>query len=149
MKPRRSLDPKARAFAQVHHYGVRDLASFVLAQAADGKPVHRDRGSEGLDAVIDRNEEEALSLAAKSAALCGLKCSGIDQMSDGLLLRLRHKAVRQCRVAAKNLGQRKDIAALHDAILGAPPAPAEARESMVSPFRLPVPLPVFSSVRAE
>ncbi|NNE81398.1 MAG: glycosyltransferase family 2 protein [Silicimonas sp.] len=141
----RSFDPEGRAFAQVHHYGLRDLASFLVHHVEDGEPAHRDEGLE-IWRELDRNDEEDHTLVSRAPALWE-EMQRLDEMSDGLLLRLRQKAIRQWRVAAKNLAERKDITALRDAILGKVPELVLKPESMVTPFRLPQPLPVFSSVR--
>lgn len=142
----RGLDPLSRRHAQVHHYGLRDLSSFLVHNSADTDTTHRETGLEYWRAH-DRNEEQDLSLVARAPELWD-EMQRLDGLSGGQLLRLRQKAIRKWRVAAKNLAERKDITALRDAILGKVPEPVIGQTSMVAPFRLPGPQAVFASVRA-
>ena len=141
----RSHDPKARAFAQVNHYAVRDLPSFLLKHArGSANAPHRDVGL-AYWAQHDRNEEEDTRLAARAPDVLE-EMKRLDAMSDGQLMRLRRRALRQWRLALDELLARDDVAALRDAILA---GGEDAKpQSMVTPFKLPGPQPVFSSVRA-
>ena len=143
----RSFDPKARAFAQVNHYAVRDLASFLLKHSrGSANAPHRNVG-DAYWVQHDRNEEEDLILAERAPKLWD-EMRALDEKSDGQLLRLRNRAFRQWRIALEGLLERPDLAALRNSIL-ASNKDVEDRTSMVEPFRLPGPQPVFTSVRGE
>ena len=143
----RGYDPKVRAFAQVNHYANRDLASFLLKQARGGGNGEMKITGEAYWAQHDRNEEEDLALASRATAIWD-EMRRLDEMSNGRLLRLRGRAFRQWRIALDGLLEKGDMAALRNAILSSD-AKAATPVSMVTPFRLPAPQPVFTSVRAQ
>ena len=142
-KARRSQDPLQRKFAQINHYGVRDLPSFLLNRTDHGS------SSPDLEKDItfwqqhDRNDVPDQSLSTRAPAIRE-EMEALSDMSDGRLMRLRRRALRQWQTVLDDMDE--DMIGLRQGILGAEtPHP---RESMVTPFRLPGPQPVFSSVRA-
>ena len=143
----RGYDPGVRAHAQVNHYANRDLGSFLLKQARGGGNGEMKITGEAYWAQHDRNEEEDLRLAGRAQAIWD-EMRRLDEMSNGRLLRLRNRAHRQWRIALDGLLEKGEMAALRSAILSADTKTAP-RDSMVTPFRLPTPQPVFSSVRNQ
>ncbi len=143
----RGYDPSKRAFAQVNHYANRDLASFLLKQDRGDANGATRVSSEAYWAQHDRNDEEDLRLAARVPEVWA-EMERLDEMSNGRLLRLRNRAFRQWRIALDGLLEKGDMAALRNTVLGNDTKTA-AQASMVTPFRLPSPQPVFTSVRAE
>ena len=143
----RSFDPRRRQHAQVNHYMVRDLSSFLLKHdRGSANAPNREVGKDYWD-QHDRNEAEDDSLASRAPVLWA-EMERLDEMSGGRLLRLRGRAMRQARIAVAALLERPDTQALHAAILGEAPAPAAKEQaSMITPFRLPGPQPVFSTTR--
>lgn len=141
----RGYDPSVRAFAQVNHYANRDLGSFLLKQDRGGANGAPKVTGEAYWAQHDRNEEEDTRLSARAPEVWA-EMQRLDEMSNGRLLRLRGRAFRQWRIALDALLENADMAALRRTILGTD-ARSTARDSMVTPFRLPTPQAVFTSVR--
>ena len=142
----RSFDPERRKLAQVNHYAVRDLGSFLLKnERGSANAPHRAVG-QAYWAQHNRNEEQDLSLANRSEALWA-EMRALDAASDGQLLRLRNRAHRQWRIALENLLEQPGSAALRAAILAADTEGKEEKP-ISAPFRLPGTSPVFHSVRA-
>ncbi len=137
----RARDPGVRALAQVNHYMLRDLPSFLLKHArGSANAPHRDVGLTYWQRN-DRNEEEDLSLAKRAFEIWA-EMKRLDKEADGKLLRLRSRGQRQWRMQLETLMETDDIAELHRAILSDTP--------MREPFKLPgTREPVFSSVRAQ
>lgn len=136
----RSLDPGERKHAQVNHYVLRDMPSFLLKHTLNSADAP-DRDV-GLDywKKHDRNEEEDLSLANRTFEIW-TEMKRLDKDSDGKLLRMRSRGQRQWRMQLDELLQSTEIAELRDSILADTP--------MQERFKLPKPeVPVFSSVRA-
>ena len=127
----RGLDPGGRKLAQVNHYILRDMSSFLLKRArGSANAPHREIGEKYWQRH-DRNEEEDLTLAARSAAVRA-EMERLDALADGKLLRLRQRALRLWRLALDELMEREDIRALRKAIT----------EARVQPDQ-----PLFASVR--
>ncbi|MEO1537328.1 MAG: glycosyltransferase family 2 protein [Pseudomonadota bacterium] len=137
----RAMDPCARKFAQVNHYMVRDLPSFLLKHArGSANAPHRDVGLSYWK-KHDRNEEEDTTLSMHAFELWA-EMRRLDKMADGKLLPLRARGVRQWRLALDDLMKDNNMVALRDAIIG--------QSGVANPnpdFGLPMPTPVFSSVR--
>ena len=136
----RTEDPEARKLAQVNHYAVRDLSSFLVKHA-----LHAEIGREtGLTywQKHDRNDETDLSLAAGAFALWS-EMKRLDVMSEGKLLRLRQRGIKQCRDKLEALEEQENIQALQKSIL------AETTPPLSQKFKLPNPQPVFASVRGQ
>ena len=141
----RSHDPKKRALAQVNHYAVRDLASFLLKnERGSANAPHRAVG-EAYWIQHNRNEEDDLTLANRAPALWE-EMRALDEMSEGQLLRLRSRAFRQWRIALEGHLEQPGMTTLRNALL-ASDAPVEKREELTTRFRLPVSKPMFHSVR--
>ena len=158
----RSCDPGMRRFAQVNHYMLRDLASFLVKHAGgSANAPHRDVGL-AYWRTYNRNDALVTSLADRAPAIRA-EMQRLNELSDGRLTQLRARAVRQHRLKVEEMLKDAAIAALHDAILAEvdaiPAPPAEEAETGapapraigVTPFRLPDAVkrqPVFSSVRS-
>lgn len=145
LKNWRSYDPEERKFAQVNHYAVRDLASFLLKHDRGSANAPHRNVSDGYWAQHDRNDEEDLGLARTAPDVLA-EMQRLDEMSGGQLLRLRSRAFRQWRIALDSLLERPSMAAMRNAILSADQG-VQGGDSMIAPFRLPGPEAVFSSVR--
>ncbi|MCV6591906.1 MAG: glycosyltransferase family 2 protein [Silicimonas sp.] len=144
----RSFDPGARALAQINHYATRDLASFLLKFGRDGAPRKRNEG-EAYWAQHDQNAEADQRLADRAPALWD-EMRALDEASGGVLLRLRKRAYRQWHIALETLLEDPGIRALQTAILARTPQPEPETEEplqLATPFRLPAPPVLFSSVR--
>lgn len=139
----RAMDPGGRKFAQVNHYMLRDLPSFLLKHArGSANAPHRDVGLRYWQRH-DRNEEEDLSLASHAFELWA-EMKRLDDMADGKLLQFRQRGLRQWRIALDEFLKQDHMVALRDAITG------QSNEAKPQPdFRLPTPKPVFSSVRRD
>lgn len=143
----RSFDPRTRAFAQVNHYAVRDLASFLLKHdRGSANAPHRNVG-DAYWVQHDRNEEEDLTLAERAPRLWD-EMRALDEQSEGQLLRLRNRAFRQWRIALDMALERPEMAALRNAILSSAESAKSKPDSLTTPFRLPGSVPVFNSIRA-
>lgn len=134
----RAMDPGARKFAQVNHYMLRDLPSFLLKHMrGSANAPHRDVGLRYWQ-QHDRNEEEDTTLATRAAELWA-EMRRMDQEADGKLLPLRQRGLRQWRLTLDQLLEAEVTASLRDAILESqkkaekPPTPSE---------------PMFASIRA-
>ena len=138
----RSTDPLGRQYAQVNHYMLRDLPSFLLKHARHSE-MEKDRDI-GLTywEKHDRNEEEDTSLASHAFELWS-EMKRLNDMSEGKLLRLRQRGIQKSRMALDELLERDDIQALRDSIL------SETTLPMAKPFKLPGTEAVFSSVRSR
>ncbi len=138
----RSTDPLARQNAQVNHYMLRDLPSFLLKHARHSEMAKdRDIGLTYWE-KHDRNEEEDMTLARRAFELWS-EMKRLNDMSEGKLLRLRQRGIQKSRAALDELLERDDIQALRDSIL------SETTLPMTKPFKLPGTEAVFSSVRAR
>lgn len=143
----RSFDPEIRKIAQVNHYAVRDLGSFLLKNdRGSANAPHRAVG-DAYWAQHDRNDAEDLLLAERAPRLWD-EMRALDEASGGQLLRLRNRAFRQWRIALDALLERPGMAALRHSILAADQG-IQGGDSMIAPFRLPGPQPVFSSIRSD
>jgi hypothetical protein len=143
----RSFDPEERKFAQVNHYAVRDLASFLLKHDRGSANAPHRNVSDAYWVQHDRNEEEDLRLAG-TAPKVWAEMQRLDEMSDGQLLRLRNRAFRQWRIGLDALLERPIMAALRNTILAVDQG-VQVENSMIAPFRLPGPDAVFSSIRGS
>ncbi|MDJ0640205.1 MAG: glycosyltransferase family 2 protein [Paracoccaceae bacterium] len=129
----RGLDPEMRRHAQVNHYMLRDLQSFLMKNArGSANAPHRDVGLKYW-LQHDRNEEEDLSLADRSREVRA-EMRQLDELSGGKLLRLRQRSIRQWRKTVAELTKVPEFDALQSAILDSS-SPLDA-------------VPVFRSVRA-
>ncbi|PWK56335.1 glycosyl transferase family 2 [Silicimonas algicola] len=158
----RSCDPGMRQFAQVNHYILRDLTSFLVKHArGSANAPHRDLGL-NYWRTHNRNEAVVTSLADRAPAIRD-EMRRLNELSDGRLMPLRARAVRQHRLRVEEMLKDDAVAALRDAILAemeaAPVPPVEeaevpastSRAIGVTPFRLPDAVKrqaVFHSVRA-
>lgn len=141
----RAMDPGARRFAQVNHYMLRDLPSFLLKHArGSANAPHRDVGL-NYWRKHDRNDEEDTSLAARAFEIWA-EMKRLDKASDGKLLRLRQRGLRQWRIALDELLEDPEMNALNESILA-----ENVLAAKKEPFKLPTASgqPVFRSVRAE
>ena len=112
----RGQDPLARKYAQVNHYIVRDLSSFLLKHArGSANNPSRDVGLKYWN-QHNRNDAPDVLLADRRDSIWE-EMKRLDAMSDGKLFQLRRRAQRQWRLALEELSQRSDIADLKDAIL--------------------------------
>ena len=141
----RSYDPKERQFAQVNHYAVRDLASFLLKHDRGSANAPHRNVSDAYWVQHDRNDEEDLGLSQTAPDVMA-EMHRLDEMSDGQLLRLRNRAFRQWRIGLEALLERPMMAALRNSILAADQG-IKGEDNMIAPFRLPGRQPVFSSTR--
>ena len=139
-----STDPGQRTLAQVNHYAVRDLQSFLMKRArgpANGQGPNIDHM---YWALHNRNDESDRLLADRAHAVRA-EMQHLDDMSDGKLMRLRQRAIRQWRQTAKIRTQEADYAKLIEAIQS-----AGNEATMETAFKLPKRnAPVFRSVRSQ
>lgn len=140
----RATDPGGRSFAQVNHYMLRDLQSFLLKHLrGSANAPHRDVGVSYWQ-KHDRNEEEDTRLAARSFEIWA-EMKRLDKMADGKLLRLRQRSLRQWRLALRDLVDDEALRALEAGIQN-----VRRAIPMQTAFRLPKSgEPVFSSVRGK
>ena len=111
----RSNDPLGRKLAQVNHYIVRDLKSYLLKHArGSANAPKRDVGARYWE-VHDRNEERDVELAERSDALWA-EMKRIDELSDGRLMHLRARSLRAWRKRYQDLSDNADLQALRAAI---------------------------------
>lgn len=137
----RALDPGGRQFAQVNHYMLRDLPSFLLKRLRDSANEPRREIGLAYWKEHDRNEEEDTSLAKRAFEIWA-EMKRLDREAGGKLLRMRSRGQRQSRMQFEEILQDGDYSELKDAILAETP--------MREPFKLPrYKEPVFSSVRAK
>lgn len=112
----RSADPKCRKFAQVNHYMLRDLPSFLLKHArGSANAPHRDVGLKYWH-MHNRNEAQDTGLAQRAPAVWD-EMQQLDEASGGKLLQFRNRSIRQWRLALNRALERPEIADLRDAIL--------------------------------
>jgi len=112
----RSADPENRKFAQVNHYMLRDLPSFLLKHArGSANAPHRDVGLKYWR-MHNRNDEEDLGLSQRAPAVWD-EMQRLDKESGGKLLHFRNRSIRQWRLALDRALQRPDIVDLREAIL--------------------------------
>ncbi|MDA8585854.1 glycosyltransferase family 2 protein [Rhodobacteraceae bacterium] len=141
----RGNDPLGRKFAQVNHYGLRDLESFLLKYDRDHAAGTAQTMGQGFWARYDRNEQEDLLLVDRAPELWA-EMTRLNEMSNGRLLRLRKRAIHRWRTALNGLLERREMAALRNALLNRDEHQPKG-DSMVTPFRMPGRQPVFTSVR--
>ena len=140
----RSLDPGGRMYAQVNHYVLRDLSDFLLEHAQAGADAPDNDRKLSYWKAHDRNEEEDLSLATRAFDIRA-EMARLDKASDGKLMRLRQRALRQWRFALDQSMTDETMSALRDGILA-------LSSEMPDPIPLKPPshkTPVFRSVRAR
>ncbi len=140
----RAMDPEGRRFAQINHYMLRDLPSFLLKHArGSANAPHRDVGL-NYWRKHDRNEEEDTSLASRAFEIWA-EMKRLDKAADGKLLRMRQRGLRQWRLALDALLKDQQFSDLHESILAENTLAAKK-----PPFKLPTAHqePVFRSVRA-
>ena len=136
----RATDPGGRRFAQINHYRLRDLSSFLLT---DGQP-RKDSDPFETWVQFDRNEEEDQTLAARTFDTWA-EMKRLDTLANGRLLRLRERARQQWAQSLETLMASPEVTTLADRIKSAAPA-----RPMQTPFKLPGHAePVFVSVRAR
>jgi len=112
----RSFDPGARALAQVNHYAVRDLESFLL-KSVRGSSSHPDREiSLHYWRLNDINDEADRGLAARASETERVM-SELDELSGGRLGHLRRRALAKWRSRLDALLLEPDVKALREAIL--------------------------------
>lgn len=135
---------ETRALAQVNHYALRDLQSFVIKRArgpANGQAPYVDQA---YWVQHDRNDVLDRGLADRATALWG-EMQRLDALSDGKLMRLRRRGIRQWRQTAKLRMQEPAYAALIDAIQA-----TVSGDKMGAGFTLPKgQAPVFQSTRSR
>lgn len=136
----RGTDPAVRKFAQVNHYMLRDLSSFLLKHIRGSANAPHRKIDLKYWRHFDRNEEEDTSLAQNSDAVWA-EMERLNELSGGRLLKLRQKALRQNRQEVRELLKDPEIAAMRDSILEV------ANQPMTKPFALPRGKPVFASSR--
>ena len=111
----RSADPGGYALAQINHYIIRDVMSFILKSArGSANAPHRDLGAKYWS-TYEINEAEDRLLADRSAAIW-TEMKRLDDLSDGLLMRLRLRAFRQWRTKFRNLVAKPEFAELRQQI---------------------------------
>lgn len=111
----RSADPSGRKLAQVNHYIVRDMQSFLLKRArGSANAPNRDVGIKYWNAY-NRNEEADLGLARRAKALLA-EMQRLDALSDGRLMHLRARSLRVWRKRYAELRDNADLKAVRDAI---------------------------------
>lgn len=140
----RAKDPGERQHAQVNHYMLRDLPSFLLKHArGSANAPHRDVGLSYWQ-KHDHNEEEDLTLASRALEIWA-EMKRLDELADGKLLQMRNRAQRQWRLELGSLLKDENVAALRDRILAEKQA-----EPMHEPFKLPgTSGAMFRSARTE
>ncbi|NNE87634.1 MAG: glycosyltransferase family 2 protein [Silicimonas sp.] len=113
----RSKDPAGRSLAQVNHYIVRDLQSFLLKRArGSANAPNRDVGLKYWNAY-NRNEEPDLILANRAKALLD-EMHRLDALSGGRLMHLRARSLRVWRKRYEDVQDNQDLQALRKAIEG-------------------------------
>ncbi len=139
--------PDLSSGARINRYTLRDLSSFLTRTdwpAADGATPNL-----ATWRACDLNETTDRTLADRGAALRD-EMQRLDNLSNGHLMRLRKRAIRQWRHKAAEMTERDDIVTLREEILTEPDRPVIEGFSK-TPFRLPGTqrrTPVFSSIRA-
>ncbi len=105
-------DPEPYKFAQVNHYMVRDADSYLM-KAARGSSSHPDRQI-ALDYWRRRNvNAEAATGMLRLLPALKAEVAELDQMSGGVLIRLRNRALRQWRLRIADIKQRPEMAELY------------------------------------
>lgn len=111
----RSKDPACRSLAQVNHYIVRDLQSFLLKRArGSANAPNRDVGLRYWNAY-NRNEATDLGLANRARALLA-EMNRLDALSDGRLMHLRARSLRVWRKRYQEARDNPDLQELREAI---------------------------------
>lgn len=111
----RGADPLGRKLAQVNHYMVRDMKSFLLKRArGSANAPMRDIGARYWN-KHNRNEEEDLDLADRSDVVWA-EMRRIDELADGRLMHLRARSLRIWRKRYAELSDTSDFTALRQAI---------------------------------
>lgn len=112
----RSADPKGHSLAQVNHYIIRDVASFILKSArGSANAPHRNVGKKYWS-TYDVNESEDLLLADRSPEIWS-EMERLDTLSNGLLMLYRRRAFRSWRKQFRQLMQIPDFRRLHSQIV--------------------------------
>ncbi|MEO9823016.1 MAG: glycosyltransferase family 2 protein [Paracoccaceae bacterium] len=111
----RGADPLGRKFAQVNHYIVRDMKSFLLKNARGSANAPMRKVGARYWEVHNRNEEEDLELANRSDEVWQ-EMRRIDEMADGRLMHLRTKSLRMWRKHFEDLRDNVDLQALRKTI---------------------------------
>ena len=111
----RSADPGGRSLAQINHYIVRDMQSFLLKRArGSANAPNRDVGIRYWK-VYNRNEETDTGLANRAKALLA-EMNRLDALSGGRLMHLRARSLRVWRKRYKDLQDNADLRAVQKAI---------------------------------
>lgn len=92
MKGWRSFDPQQRKLAQVNHYAVRDISSFLI-KSARGSSSHVGRELQLKYWLLNNlNDEHDHSIAARNITVRE-EMTRLDDLSNGRLLRLRKRSL--------------------------------------------------------
>lgn len=111
----RSTDPAGRKLAQVNHYILRDLQSFLLKRVrGSANAPGRNIGTKYWN-KFDRNEEPDFDLAKRAKALLA-EMHRLDTMSEGRLMHLRARSLRVWRRRYEDLRDNADLTAIRKAI---------------------------------
>lgn len=120
LKNWRSFDPQCRKFAQVNHYPIRDLSSFLI-KSARGSSSHLDREvGEKYWSRFDRNDEQDLSIFRHRNAV-HREMDRLNDLSDGRLYKLRKQSAALWQDKLNSMYQDPSVMALRNSILNTMP----------------------------
>ncbi|WP_166418601.1 glycosyltransferase family 2 protein [Cochlodiniinecator piscidefendens] len=108
----RSLDPGQRAFAQINHYAVRDIESFLLKSARGsasnvGRQVNMQYWNRfNYNQVEDTGLRDLMPKTVDEMAV-------LDDLTNGRLMGIRRRSFRQWRVGVRQLREEPEFAKLH------------------------------------
>ncbi len=118
-----STDPECCTFAQINHYAVRDLCSFMLK--ATQRPARRKWGARNTNLEIDDAMQPWL-------ARVKARMEALDQASEGRLMDLREAAICDHLARYYTLLQNPKMRAFRKACKGSP-SPLEHRKLLADP----------------